>query len=188
MSDHSPSVGFDALMAALADYCGQRRSGTLFIVTSDNHSAKFVLENGELVACGYSLKQGHDALPLLRGIKECTFRFAADVFSSISELPMPPTDKCLHYLRGESARTVAGEKPHSMLTDDVARVLREELARLIGPVAGIVLERYVSQIGAPDSPTRLNSLIGALSGEVGGEAKAKAFSDSVTRRLCRVHV
>ncbi len=179
MSDDSVSASFDQLMDALAGYCGRRRSGTLFIVTADNHAARFVLDQGEIVTCNYSMKQGHDALPLLRNIKDCSYRFADDVFSAIGELPMPPTDKCLKYLRGDPARTAPAAAAGSGALD----ILKEELTRAMGPVAGILLDGQLRAGGVPQTQADLSALIQRMAGQIGNAGKAQAFIAALARRI-----
>lgn len=182
MSEESIRADFGELMAALAEHCSRRRSGTLFIVTADNHAARFVLDQGEIVTCSYSVKQGHDALPLLRDIKECSYRFADDVFSAIGELPMPPTDKCLKYLRGEAARTATQRPPAGKSVAAAVAIVREELTRLIGPVAGIILDNHVKKSGTPEDAAAVGALIDSMAGQIGNEAKARAFVEAVSKR------
>src|SRR5260370_41662948 len=56
----------DRLIDELHALCVAGRSGTMFIITGENHAAQFVLRNGEIVSLTYRLLRGLNALPAMR--------------------------------------------------------------------------------------------------------------------------
>src|SRR5258708_15084844 len=66
MGDEPGLMPHDRLIDELHALCVAGRSGTMFIITGENHAAQFVLRNGEIVYLTYRLLRGLDALPSMR--------------------------------------------------------------------------------------------------------------------------
>ncbi len=93
---------FDNLMRELRRLCQEKHSGTLFITTEENHSARFVIRDGAIVGVAYRTKHGSDAIPLIKNIAGGTYTFASNrVFISYAEssaAPLPGTPEIFRLL------------------------------------------------------------------------------------------
>ena len=188
MAEGTTLIEYDKLMAELAGLCASKRSGTMFIKTWDNHSARFVLDRGKIVSCNYSLKRGYDALPLLKSIKAGTYYFADDVFSAIAEVPLPSTDEFLKQLSDEAfvhapEATVRTLPKGGAALNGVLNTIKEELTRIMGPIADMIFEDYIEDHGTPENRDGIRKLIDAMSAEIGEPAKERLFIDRVSKRI-----
>ncbi|MFO1423165.1 MAG: response regulator [Candidatus Competibacteraceae bacterium] len=99
--ENRPSF-FDNLMQELRRLCQEKHSGTLFITTEENHSARFVLQEGTIVGITYRTKHGSDAIPFIKSITGGHYTFAGkSVFLSYSEsntVSLPGTPEILWLL------------------------------------------------------------------------------------------
>jgi CheY-like chemotaxis protein len=93
---------FDDLVRELRRLCQEKRSGTLFITTEGNHSARLVLREGVVVGVTYRTKHGPEAIPLIKNIMDGHYTFSENhVFLSYSEstaAPLPGTPEILRLL------------------------------------------------------------------------------------------
>lgn len=68
-------VPFNTVIKALNRYCDERRTGSLYIFTQEEHGAVVSLVQGRIVDVFYRTVRGVQALPLMRTIKEAKFFF-----------------------------------------------------------------------------------------------------------------
>ncbi len=98
--DRSPF--FDNLVQELRRLCQEKHSGTLFITTEENHSARFVIQGGVIIGITYRTKHGPEAIPFIKNIKGGHYTFAGkSVFLSYSEsttTSLPETPEILRLL------------------------------------------------------------------------------------------
>lgn len=187
-AEEKSMLQYDQLMAELKRLCSEKRTGTMFITTSDNHSARFVLSNGDIVSCNYSMKRGFDALPLLKNIKAGSYKFAESLFSSMSEIPLPPTNEFLNNLATpEVVHTPAGAV-QSVASDEsglnwAAKAIETELARFLGPIAAMLCEEYLEDDGPLKDSEDVRKMIDTMAAEIGLVAKEKEFIDRVVAKI-----
>ena len=175
-------LDYDQLISELERLCVERRTGTLFITTWDNRSARFVISNGEILSCSYSIKRGRDAIPLLRGMKAGSYKFAEEMFSSMDEAPLPPTAELLADLAGARPAHVPVEKKGWIATE-TTRTIKTELARFMGPIADILCEDYLAVHGTVENPEQAARMTQALSARIGEITKRLEFVKRVQARL-----
>ena len=101
----------------LPKLCREKRTGMLFIASSDNRLAQFGLDQGEIVFLVFQNKRGLEALSSLKGqdFKIGVYRFF-DGQASPARLVLPPTDDIL--------RQLASEVPRFAATDPVSARVR----------------------------------------------------------------
>ena len=182
---------YQVLIETVRDFCTQRRTGTVFIVSSDNRMAQVHLESGAIVALLCRGRRGLDAIAGIRDMIAGRLRFD-DNFVSASETERFDTDQTLALLgcgagtgtgaaaaaRAAPARApaapaapapVSGAGSGGTITPAHAAKLESILIQYIGPMAEIVCADHVAEAGD------LKALVTALSGEVPDKAQAAQF-------------
>src|SRR6478672_673147 len=99
----------DQLIAELRSLCAAKRTGTLFIITLENHPAQLVLRDGEIVGLSYRLTRGSDALAPLKVFGAARYRFQQESVQS-ADPRLPPTVEILALLSPGSASVAAGRQ------------------------------------------------------------------------------
>ena len=104
----------EQLIAELRSLCAARRSGTLFIITIENHPGQIVLRDGDVVALSYRLTRGPDALAPLTLFSAARYRFQQES-AQAADPRLPPTAEILARL-GAASGAVA--PPYSASASD----------------------------------------------------------------------
>ena len=168
---------YQSLIETVRDYCAQRRTGTVFIVSSDNRMAQVHLESGAIVALLCRGRRGLDAIAGIRDMIAGRLRFD-DNFVSARDTERFDTDQTLALLGcdggaaggASSTRPAApAPAPAGAVTPALAAKLETILIQFIGPMGEIVCADHVAEA------TDLPSLIAALSGELPDKAQAAQF-------------
>lgn len=89
---------FRELIEVLQGLCAERRTGTLFLHTDSNRSARIGLENGRIFLIVFGKYRGMDALQEMKKMRHGKFNFAESVFNNAAELPLPHTADILAQL------------------------------------------------------------------------------------------
>ena len=174
---HEEMIPYQVLIEKVRDYCAERRTGTVFIVSSDNRMAQVHLESGAIVALMCRGRRGLDAVASIRDMISGRLRFDGN-FVSASDTESFDTDKTLALLGCGQARTspaaaAAASAPAPRQAGGVspayAAKLEAILIQYIGPMGEIVCADHVAE--AAD----VRTLITALSGEVPDKAQATQF-------------
>ncbi len=72
---HEEMIPYQVLIETVRDYCAERRTGTVFIVSSDNRMAQVHLESGAIVALMCRGRRGLDAIASIRDMISGGFRY-----------------------------------------------------------------------------------------------------------------
>ena len=67
---------YPELIGEVRRLCAQRQTGCVFITTSDNHSVRFALQGGTIVAVAFRQRTGPDALTSIRRISKGRLQFS----------------------------------------------------------------------------------------------------------------
>jgi len=161
--------------------CRDRRTGTLYIVTTASLLAQFGLSDGEITSLSVQNKHGLEALEALeallkQGASVGTSRFA-DGHLSNARLTLPSTDEILKQLGGKTLRSNAGDPKSVRMTEQTKILVEEELVELIGPIAAILCDEVWSSVGS------LDTALEALSRELPDADQAARFRQNVLKRL-----
>lgn len=172
---------FAELLAELEQLCQQRRTGTLLIFAASNRFAQFKLSEGEVVSLMYQNVRGTDALPLIREIRTGWSVFTNGAVSSSTD-PRFSTADIIEALSSQNGNEVACrvEPPSpaiNALTEEAKSMVKQTLARFIGPMAEVIFEEHLHK--ARD----LESFIAALAGEIPDPERAFQYRSDVERRL-----
>ncbi len=185
-------VSYQQLMQELRKLCEEKRTGTMFITTDDNHSARFALQEGRIVACAYTLKKGFDALPLIQQIKSGTFAFADGVFSGMDEIPLPETEVMFEVLGGSadggnrgvpSGAPQAGSGASSIDMSAAIKDIELELAVHVGPIADIICAEHLEDAGELSDVADVVKLIEVIASEIDNSEKEDQFKGRVIAKL-----
>lgn len=162
---------YQCLIEMVRDYCTQRRTGTVFIVSSDNRMAQVHLESGAIVALLCRGRRGLDAIAHIRDMIAGRLRFD-DNFVSAQGAERFDTDKTLALLgcaaqpgaRPRAAAcapaAAAAQPAGGAISEQQAAKLEAILIQYIGPMGEIVCADHVAEAG------NARALVAALSGEV----------------------
>jgi hypothetical protein len=197
MSEGQTYLEYDGLMKELQRRCDQGRTGTMFITTTHNHSIRFILHDGNITSCVYRVKRGFDALEKIKSMEGGTYRFADDVFTSMDELNLPPTDEILSSLArraspsqsaapagAPAARSPGRARPAvSKGMADAIKVIQHELAMFLGPVASMYCEDYLDDEGPVSNADDLRNMVSAMADEIGDPTKETVFKAQALGKL-----
>jgi hypothetical protein len=187
MGDEPGLMPHDRLIDELHALCVAGRSGTMFIITGENHAAQFLLRNGEIVYLTYRLLRGLDALPSMRIFTAGRYRFQDEPVDR-TDPGLPPTPDLLALLSPEHTGTV--EPPQTEPTTGTAKapdslrlLIERELAEFLGPMASLICAEHLAQATDLDSPKSLARLVEAIANEIGDPTKEAHFKQQVLSSL-----
>jgi len=181
MSDSDPVLTYRQLIAEVRRLCAQRQTGWLFITTSDNHSVRFGLQNGAIVALTFRNKTGLEALAAIQQVLKGSLSFSSGLPHLKPQADLPPTPELLALL--QSAATDHPDEADSgpgPLDEALARgrpIIEAELVEHLGPMARLVIDEHVP------AASNLSDLVDALAREIADPAKSASFKERVRERL-----
>jgi len=76
MADPTTPLNYAQLVDELRRACVEKRTGTMMLATDDNQLARILFQDGEIASISYRLKNGRDAIPLLKDIKQARVKFS----------------------------------------------------------------------------------------------------------------
>ncbi len=186
-------IPFRRIVEMVREFCTQRRTGTVFIVSDDNRMAQVHLESGNIVALLCRGRRGQEALAGMRTMRAARLRFddnyltadSAEQFNTSEVLELltggvPARSRAVERVAPPSVAPApakaAGTGP-STLTPAQAATLERILVQYIGPMGEIVCADHAAQAG------NAKALIGLLAEEVPDKAQAAAFASEASRLL-----
>jgi len=181
MTESDPVLTYRQLIAELRRLCVQRQTGWLFITTSDNHSVRFGIQNGAIVALTFRNKTGLEALAAIQQVLKGSLRFSSEPTSPKPQAGLPPTPELLARL--QSAATDHPDELETtpgLLDETLARsrpIIEAELVEYLGPMARLVIDEHLS------AASSLIDLIESLARELTDPAKSARFKERVRERL-----
>ena len=181
MSDSDPVLTYRQLIGEVRRLCAQRQTGWVFITTSDNHSVRFGLQNGAIVAIMFRNQTGLEALAAIQRVLKGSLSFSNGPPLPKPQAGLPPTPELLALLQSTATDhpDEADTGPGS-LDEALARsraVIEKELIEYLGPMARLVIDEHIA------AATKLTDLIDALAREINDPAKSASFRERVRERL-----
>jgi hypothetical protein len=200
MSPEPAPVPFRQILGELVALCSARQTGTLFIATASNESARIGLKQGEIVSLVFRNQRGLEALDHLRKIAAGRFNFTNTVLDRGERGDLPLTPDLLAMLGAEEPLTVAprprgtgGTPPTAGKTPpgphenpqlaSAQEAIESELTEYLGPMAVIVCREHVARTVAAGAPYDIGLLVDAVALEIGDRAKEARFRQQVLARL-----
>lgn len=204
MSPEPALLPYSQLMAEVAALCAAKRTGTMFIATSDNQSARIGLRQGEIVSLVFRTQRGLEALDHIRKILAGRFTFSDAVVDRVGGADLPHTADLLALLQGDEsplppppppAATPAAAPPsppsraaatapaeHPLLARARA-VIESELTEFVGPIAPILCRDHFARAASAGPPWDWIQLVDAVAREIGDRAKEDRFKQQALARL-----
>ncbi len=187
MNAETAKLSYSELIGKLQGLCADGRIGTMFITTEKGHAARFILNRGKIVACTYRLQHGMGALPSLMKINTATYTFTDGVSDSTNDASLPATELVLGWLASGAFSSgpatpapAAAPRQQPKKTDFSGsreiKTIESTLTEFIGPIAGMTVEDYVQERGAPNGPEDIVAMVNTLAKEeIDDPAKRQQF-------------
>src|SRR5215475_3433543 len=181
MGDTDGYVTYRQLIGELRRFCEQRRTGGVFITTSDNHSVRFTLQNGTIVAVGFRNQTGPAALASVQKIQKGRVSFSDGLPPQDPQPGLPSTPDLLTQLeRADSGVSDGNESKSGPVNEALAQsraIIEAELVEYLGPMARVVFGEKIA------TASNVTQLIETLAGEFKDPAKFAQFKARVQERL-----
>jgi len=184
------------LMTELAALCAAKRTGTMFVATTDNHSSRIGLRQGDIVSLVFRNQRGLEALDHIRKITAGRFSFSDAVVDKGTQADLPHTADLLALLLGEESplpppasaapRTPAAAATPPVEHPQLARaqaVIESELTEFVGPIAPLLCREHLARAAAAGPPWDWRELVEAVAREIGDRAKEDRFKQQTLTRL-----
>jgi hypothetical protein len=179
-------IPFRRIIDTVGEFCRQRRTGTVFIVSDDNRMAQVHLESGNIVALLCRGRHGQEAVAGMRTMQAGRLRFD-DNYLTASDVERFDTHALLELLGGgaraeerpapPAAPASAAHTDTRVISPAQAVALEHILMQYIGPMAEIICADHVAQAA------NLPALIAVLADELPDKAQAARFSRDAGRLL-----
>lgn len=181
-------IEFWRIVDMVREFCTQRRTGTVFIVSDDNRLAQVHLESGNIVSLLCRGRHGQEALAGMRTMQAGRLRFDANYLSTGSTERFD-TNAVLDLLGGgrepqarrgppvmELAPPPAPPEPAGGMAVHAA-ALEALLVQYIGPMGEIVCAEHMAKAG------NLKALVAMLADEIPDKHQAAHFAREAGRML-----
>jgi hypothetical protein len=185
---------FSQILDALTELVDRKHSGTMFIRSESNHAITIAMDSGRIHAMYFGAKRGRKAIPLLSGISGGSYRFEVSNFVETYH-DLPPTPEILNLLRNPSTAKKPsptasstpishGEAIKEEKKDVLCQKLKSLLAEHMGPIAEIVFDDTVDEVGDfCATPKLTEELINRLSEEIDNTSEVEQFRDKAYMTL-----
>jgi hypothetical protein len=205
MSPERAAVPYAELLSELSRLCAARRTGTMFIATTDNQSARIGLQQGDIISLVFRTQRGLEAIDRIRKITAGRFTFSDTVVDRVASADLPTTSDLLSLLAGNGAPPVVSAAPappapppdaaprpgapaqaQAAASPELVRVqgiIEAELTEFVGPIAPLLWRAHISKAAAAGSPLDLPALVEAVAREIGDRAKEDRFKQQALARL-----
>ena len=194
-------MSYRHLMTELGALCAAKRTGTMFVATTDNHSARIGLRQGDIVSLVFRNQRGLEALDHIRKITAGRFSFSDAVVDKAPHADLPHTSDLLALLVGEESplpppasappaaaapRPAAPASAQPLDNPQLARaqaVIESELTEFVGPIAPLLCREHMARTAAAGPPWDWRELVEAVAREIGDRAKEDRFKQQALARL-----
>ncbi len=195
MSPEPAPVSYRQIVTELATLCGAGRTGTLFMATTDNQSARIGLTHGEITSLVFRNQRGLETLDHLRKIVAARISFTDAVMDRGVRGDLPATSDLLGMLGADEPPAVAPTRPAppavplisaAVADAQLARVqavIETELTEYLGPMAVVICREHVARAAAAGPPHDVRQIVEAVAREIGDRPKEDRFRQQVLSRL-----
>ena len=183
---HLPFSDYGELLKIVSGLCANGRSGKLFIISETNCFARIMIADGSITHFEYRLKKDTDAIPLFREIKHGTLGFKEGKAFFHKESTLPATADLLAQLGGKATAVTTKapqDTPTKRSASDAFKIIENELVEILGPMAALVWEEHLDQVGGAAADIDVEQLINSLATEIDDPDKAEQFYMRVSRLL-----
>src|SRR5215470_11213896 len=199
MSPEPAPAFYTELMRELGALCAARRSGTMFIATADNQSARVGIRDGEIVSLVFRNRRGLEAIEHIRKIAGGRFSFSDTIVDRVASGDLPATADLLGLLAGRSPAppvpkpasppspaSSPSPRTSSALSPQLAKVqavIESELTEFVGPIAPLLCREHLARAAAAGPSLDVPALIESIARDIGDRAKADRFRQQALGRL-----
>ncbi len=198
MSPEPAPMPYSQLLTELGALCSAKRTGTMFIATTDNQSARIGLRDGEIVSLVFRTRSGLEALERIRKTTAGRFSFSDAVVDRVSSTDLPSTADLLALLSGDDSppppaapaaaapRTAAPVAAQPVAGSQLAKaqaVIEAELTEIVGPIAPLLCREHIARAVAAGPPWDFPALVEAVSREIGDRVTEDRFKQKTLARL-----
>ena len=193
MSPEPAPVPYRQIVTELAALCRAQRTGTLFIATTDNQSARIGLREGEISSLAFRNQRGLEAIIQLRKIVAGRINFTDAVMDRGPRGDLPMTVDLLAMLGTDDFPPIVptppepGPPPPASAADAqltrAQAVIEAELTEYLGPMAVVICREHIARAAAAGPPHDVRQIVEALAREIGDRAKEERFRQRVLSRL-----
>ncbi len=201
MSPEPAPVPYRQIVSELATLCGAGRTGTLFMATTDNQSARIGLTQGEITSLVFRNQRGLEALDHLRKIVAARINFTDAVMDRGVRGDLPATPDLLGMLGADEPSAVAPTRPAPLAAPPtvpapppspsaedaqlarVQAVIATELTEYLGPLAVVICREHIARAAATGPPHDVPQIVEAVAREIGDRPKEERFRLQVLARL-----
>ena len=183
------------LLEELRRLCADRASGTVFIATPENRSARIVLREGRIVGLNYRAKRGMGSVQMIREMVSGRIGFTQGLAQPVGgDQDLPATPVLLGLLEGRSSASDASASSGGVgagLADagidlaEARRIMEEELIEFLGPVAGFACQEEFAGLPGDAGLDDLVDMIDRILREAGESQHSREVVDSFIARLRR---
>ncbi len=179
------------LWELLSELVAERRTGTLYITSDDAHAGMISLRDGKITSLMYHTQFGAPAVELIRQVSGGTCRFNPSATGPKSG-ECPSTAEILRALAPTSRNMVNGPAEAPGHVDDKVALqgFLNDLSRLlqshIGPIASMVVEDVVAEMGQLERIDQGKTFISRLMTEIDDEGDASSFLSAALESLNKV--
>jgi hypothetical protein len=169
-------ISYDALLAEIRRLSADRRSGVMFIATSDNQGGQLTLRDGLIVGVRFHRKYGLEAAHELRRVQSARFTFTRD-------LPETPDPRQAVSATAVWAALTSGREGNHDAHGAIETILTKALAEYLGPMAALVVREQLRDAERAGRPPA--DVVEALARGLDDPAGAAAFREQATAALAR---
>lgn len=183
------------LLELLRGLVRERRTGTLYVHTDDNHLIAFGLDGGSIVSLLAGPRQGERAIPTVRAMRWGSFRLDEDIPPQRRRgCRVPSAEELLARLERDEDEdedeawtpprpAAAAAGPRGGDAEHVQGVLCRVLASYLGPIAPLVCKQTMTAVGGVDTADKLKRVVETLALEIEDAAEAEHFRTRARREL-----
>src|SRR3989304_1956963 len=204
MSPEPAPMSYRHLMTELGALCAAKRTGTMFVATTDNHSARIGLRQGDIVSLVFRNQRGLEALDHIRKITAGRFSFSDAVVDKGTHADLPHTSDLLALLVGEESplpppasapprppppaappppAPAAAQPADNPQMARAQAVIESELTEFVGPIAPLLCREHIARAAAAGPPRDWGGVGGAGAREIADRAKEARFKQQALARL-----
>lgn len=180
----------------------EKHSGSILLSilsqqTKSRHSSIIAFEDGNIISISYGVKRGMAALPFLKMIETCTYKLN-DMVLGRPIAGLLPTKELLNEIEGDGSidfdaiQNAPAESMHQQPqlksggkfnSDSAINILRLHLNQIIGPVATIILDDALDDVGSINTLSQFKSLLQKISKETLDAHERVQFMSDVLSKI-----
>lgn len=185
----SDEISRAEVIRMIRNLVADKGTATLYIRTNQNRVVMVAVSGGNIITLSSGPRHGAKAVPMLQEMVSGTVR-TDDTAVAYHSDQLPPTDALLTMLEASpepaTFANAAAQAQSGRLgpeAEKVKLVLGRLLTDFMGPVAPMVCDQYLGQLGTSIDSGRLRALVDQLAAEIGDSEEARTFTEQAWKEL-----